>query len=165
MKRVIFLLIIVGGLVSVSVAQAAEQAKPTAAPARAVSAPAQNLGAKTIFDYQKEIGMTDEQVAEMKSLMTNFQKVLGEKGTELNALRQELSVMIQDKKEVPLIRKQLQKIADLQVDASCFDVETSRKVDAVLTPAQLAKWKALQETIKAQAVSAARAVAPAQAGK
>ncbi len=149
MKRGMFLLVFVFGVMSISIAQAAEQAKP-----QAVAAPSANAGAKTIFDYQKEIGMSDKQVEDMKGLMANFQKVLGEKSTELTALRQDLAKMIQDKKEIPAIRQQLQKIADIQVDASIFDVETSRKVDAVLTPDQMAKWKTLQDTFKKEALAA-----------
>ena len=161
MKRGIFVVMFVFGVMFVSVAHA-DDAKPAAAPAQAVAAPTANAGAKTIFDYQKEIGMSDKQVEDMKGLMTEFQKVLGEKSTQLTALRQELATMIQDKKDVPLIRQQLQKIADIQVDASIFDVETSRKVDAVLTADQLAKWKALQETFKKEALAAQAAAKAAK---
>lgn len=160
MKRVMCFLVFVFGFVPVTFTLAAEKAKVEAP----VAATVENAAAKTIFDFQKELGMTDQQVAEMKKLMDNFQKVLKDKGVELNALRQELAGMIQSKKEIPVIRKQLQKIANIQVDASCFDVETSRKVDAVMTPEQLAKWKSLQEALKAQMVSEQAATA-APAGK
>lgn len=156
MKKGIFAMMFVFGAMALPLAQAAEEVK-----ADAVAAPAVAPAVKTIFDYQKEIGMSDKQVEEMKGLMTNFQKVLGEKGAQLNALRQDLATMIKDKKDVPAIREQLQKIANLQVEASVFDVETSRKIDAVLTPAQTTKWKALQETFRKEAMAAQAAAAPA----
>lgn len=155
MKRGIWGVMFVFGIMSASFVQAQE-------PVQGVAAPGANAGMKTIFDYQKEIGMSDKQVEDMKALMANFQKILAEKSTQLVNLRQELAAMIEAKKDIASIRKQLQKIADIQVDASIFDVETSRKIDAVLTPEQFGKWKGLQEGFRKEfmaAQAAAQAVA------
>lgn len=52
--------------------------------------------------------------------------------------------MINKKENLKKIRKQLEKMARIQVDASYFDIKTARKVEDVLTPEQLAEWKAIQ---------------------
>ena len=42
------------------------------------------------------------------------------------------------------IRAKLQEIADLSVESGCADVEASRKINAVMTPEQLKKWRSIQ---------------------
>ena len=138
--------------------------------AQAPAAPqAQQEAVKTIFDFQKEVGLSDKQVAEMKKLSSDLQATLVEKAKELGTLRENLAGMIKTKKEVPVIRKQMQKIADLQVDNSCLDIEVSRKIEGVMTAAQLAKWKDIQkkfmEEIMAAQAAAQAAAQPAPAAE
>lgn len=56
----------------------------------------------------------------------------------------ELGGMIKNKKDLGKIRKRLEKMSVIQMDAACFDIETSRMVEGVLTPTQLAKRNAIQ---------------------
>ena len=159
MKSSVLALFLVLGFVSVSFAQQPAADQPVV---------------KTIFDYQKEIGLSDKQVGDMKKLATDLQNTLNEKAKELMTLRNDLGQMITAKQDIAAIKKQMQKIANMQVDNSCLDIQASRNIEAVMTQDQLNKWKDIQKKFmeelqaaqaKAQAAAAAPAAVPAQPKK
>ena len=153
MKSSVLALFLVLGFASVSFAQQPAADQPVV---------------KTIFDYQKEIGLTDKQVADMKKLATDLQNALNEKAKELMTLRNGLGEMITAKQDIAVIKKQMQKIANLQVDNSCLDIQASRNIEAVMSQDQLNKWKDIQKKFMEdlQAAQAkAQAAAPAQPKK
>ncbi len=130
MKACVLALFLVLGFVSVSFAQ---------------QPPADQQAVKTIFDYQKEIGLSDKQATDMKKLTTDLQATLNDKAKELMTLRNDLGEMIKSKQEIAAIKKQMQKIANLQVDNSCLDIQASRSIEAIMTQDQLNKWKEIQK--------------------
>ena len=121
---------------------------------------AQKQEVKTIFNYKSELGLTDKQSEDMKTLVSKLQTTLNEKGKEISELRQGLSQMIKNKDSLSIIRPQLKKIADLQVDISYSDIETARKIEGVLTPAQMKKWQDIQlsslDKLKAESAKATK---------
>ena len=133
------------------------------------SKPAQpEAGIRTIYQYKAELGLTDKQESDLKKVLGDFQIYFIEAQKTLAALQAELGDMITKKEDIKKIRKQLEKMAVTQVDASCFDIETSRKVEGIFTPEQWAKWKAIQadfqkkiqeRAVEAQAKQAAAAAA------
>jgi len=99
---------------------------------------------KTIFNYKTELGLTDKQMEDIKALVSKLQTAINEKGKALGDLRNELGKMIREKENLPIMKAQLRKIADLQVDISYMDIETARKIEEVLTASQLKKWQDIQ---------------------
>jgi len=97
-----------------------------------------------IYEYKAELGLTDKQEADLKKALGDYQAYFAEKNKKLAPLQAELGEMIKKKDDIKKIRKQLEKLSAIQVDANCFDIETSRKVDSILTPEQTAKWNAIQ---------------------
>ena len=119
---------------------------------------AQKPAAKTIYDYRQELKLSDNQIANIKSLIADLQKTFIDKTKELKELRQTLRTMVQNKEDMRSIRQQLRKIADLQVENSYLEIETSRRVEAVLSADQLSKWKeirkkAMEEMLAARAAA------------
>jgi Spy/CpxP family protein refolding chaperone len=106
---------------------------------------------KTIFSFQKELGLTDKQVADIKTLTMSLKDSMTETTKQITALRQDLNKMVIGKEDIKKIRAVLQKVANIQVDNTCRDLEVSRKVEAVLTPVQWSQWKDIQEKTKAEA--------------
>jgi Spy/CpxP family protein refolding chaperone len=120
----------------------------------AVPRPAQpEAEIRTIYQYKAELGLTDKQEGDLKKLLGDFQDYFTEKKKEMTALQEELGEMIKVKEDIKKIRKLLEDIALIQVDASCFDIETSRGVEGVLTPQQLAQWRAIQMDFQKEAQS------------
>ena len=99
---------------------------------------------KTIFDYQKELGISDKQVQNLKDKLEDLKKYLIEQEKALISLQKELNEMISNNAALKLIREKLDKISRIQVDATCRRIETSRSIEGELTPTQLGKWKAIQ---------------------
>ena len=152
MKALMLTGVLFVGLVANGFAADAPKAMP-AAPA----AQAQGQGMKTIFDYQKEVGLTDKQVTDMQKMMNDLQATLNGKAKDLTTMRQDLSAMITKKDEMKNIRAQMQKIADLQVENSCLDIEASRKVEEIMKPEQIAKWKEIQKKFIEEMMAAQKA--------
>jgi Spy/CpxP family protein refolding chaperone len=99
---------------------------------------------RTIYQYKAELGLTDKQESNLKKILGDFQVYLTKKNKELAALQTKLNEMINKKEKLRKIRKHLERMARIQVDASYLDIKTARKVEKVLTPTQLAEWKAIQ---------------------
>jgi Spy/CpxP family protein refolding chaperone len=99
---------------------------------------------KTIYQYKTELGLTDKQESDLKKILVDFQVYFTDKKKVLAALQKELGGMISKKEDMNKIRKQMEKMARAQVDASCYDIETARKVETILTPEQMAKWRTIQ---------------------
>jgi len=111
----------------------------------------QQIVVKTIFAYQKELGLSDKQVQTLKDKLAEFQKFLVEKREVLIGFQKELNEMINKREALKLIRKKLEQIAGTQVDISYTDVETSRSIESSLTSSQLDKWKVLQAEARKEA--------------
>lgn len=105
----------------------------------------EKIEVKTIFAYKKELNITDKQEKDLKDILAKFQNYLVEKRREIANLSSELADMIKKKDSLKAIRAKIDKVARLQADASYTDVETSRKVEGILTAAQISKWKKFQE--------------------
>jgi Spy/CpxP family protein refolding chaperone len=99
---------------------------------------------RTIFDYQKELGLTEKQINDIRTLYM----VLKARLEALNKNRKDdteaLKILISKEADLKQIRAKLQEIADLSVESGCADVEASRKINAVMTPEQLKKWRSIQ---------------------
>ena len=103
---------------------------------------------KTIFSYKSELSLSDKQIQDIKDLLTNLQNFLIQKAKDLKLQQEELVGMIKNRETMTTIKAKLQKIAGIQVDSSYFDIDTSRKIEDVLLPTQLKKWREIQQQAK-----------------
>jgi Spy/CpxP family protein refolding chaperone len=117
----------------------------------AQDATAQQSQVKTIFSFKDEIGLTDDQELKLKALLYDEQSLVDANNDSLKTLGADLSKMIEDKADIDAIRAKLEEISKIQVDTTCRNIEDSRKVETILTPDQLAKWKDIQKRFSAPA--------------
>jgi len=101
-------------------------------------------GAKTILSYKKELKITDKQEKELIRLMTGLQDNLTKKRKEITELNSELANMINEKKSLKLIKRNIYNITRLQADALYADIEAARKIENIFSKEQFASWKAIQ---------------------
>ena len=99
---------------------------------------------KTIFSYKKELKITDKQEKELIRLMTGLQDNLTKKRKEITELNSELANMINEKKSLKLIKRNIYNITRLQADALYADIEAARKIEDIFSKEQFASWKAIQ---------------------
>jgi len=131
-------------------------AAPAAQPAPA-TAPA-GTPIKTLWDYQKELGLSDKQVADLKATVVDLEKFVREQQERLKPLDTQLNDQIGKEASLDQIKATLQQIAAVQIDIRVADVNTSRKINGILTADQLKKWRDIQKTARA---STAQPAAPA----
>lgn len=106
--------------------------------------------AGTIFDYKQEIGLSDQQVADIRQAVEALVKQARLQQARLVIAADELETLNSAEADLKDIRAKLMEIATLQVDMRYNDIATSRKINGLMTPAQLAKWKKIQEQARAQ---------------
>lgn len=146
--RLFILALFVSALLLPRLAAAAPAPSPTAAksPAPAAS-PAPN--AHTIFDYQKELGITEKQSADMKAALKDLAQRVQPIQAKLGDLNSQIGQDMEKEAPLPKIREKLLEFATLQVDMKMADIETARKINAILTREQLTKWRDIQSKARA----------------
>lgn len=100
---------------------------------------------KTIFDYKDELGLNKHQIEGIKNMVDKLRTTFEENNKKLNTLREELKAMLKNKENLARIKEQLTKVSNIQIENSYADIETSRKIEDILTTEQLKKWKEMQQ--------------------
>ena len=130
---------------------------PTPEQARATEEAAKKQEqAPTIFSYQKEIGLSDEQVQRMKDRLNALNATMARNRELLAILEQQCNaLLLNDAASLGTIEARLNEIAALLVASQMEDLRTSRDIMAMITPEQLSNWRGIQQA--AQAAAAANA--------
>lgn len=100
---------------------------------------------KPLWDYRTEIGLSDDQVQAMKDAIGAYNRTAADLRGKVRVQEEKLKRLIYEEAPIHLIRSGLQALASYQVELRIEDLLASRKVNAVMTADQLAKWRALQE--------------------
>lgn len=140
-KRIVLVGILLSFVLAVPVYA---QEKPKVKEVSVQDAQSSKNAIKTIFDYKKEIGLSEDQVQKMKDLLTGLKNSFDEKKAKLLMLRNDLVQMIKNREKLESIKTQLGKMADVQVDISYADIETSRRIEDIMNSEQLKNWHDLQ---------------------
>jgi len=127
-----------------------------------MSAPKGSAGVKMIWDYKKELEMSDGQVAGIKEAIENFQKQVLDLRQKLQATEGDIQELIQKKGDMDAIKAKLQTSAELQVQLRVLDIQTARKIDTILTPYQLNLWREIQQREVAKQQQASKPKKPAK---
>ena len=105
---------------------------------------------KTIFSFKSEIGLTDDQEIKLKALLYDEQSMVDSNNIILKNLGAELGKMIDNKAGMQGIKSKLEEISKIQVETSCRNIEDSRKVESILSPDQVVKWRNIQKKFSSQ---------------
>jgi Spy/CpxP family protein refolding chaperone len=96
--------------------------------------------------HQKEIGLSEEQVAKIKAMQLELDKTRIRTEAEIQIAERELHEMIRDDKaDLAAIEAKLRQGANLEVGLRLAAVKTRREAMALLTPEQREKEKAEHE--------------------
>ena len=109
------------------------------------NSPNQREQVKTIFSFKNEIGITDDQELKLKALLYDEQSFFDTNGSKLKTLGTELNGMVEKKEDMQAVKSKLEEIANVQVEVSYRNIEDRRKIEAILSPDQLAKWRDIQK--------------------
>lgn len=107
-------------------------------------APAAQKG-KTILDFEKDLGLSKDQVDQLKSLMTEMQQDLLIFYRKLRTEEAELNDMVSKNADLVLIRVKLTEIGHVQGDIRYINIRASYRVNTILSKTQQTKWKEIQK--------------------
>lgn len=99
----------------------------------------------TIFTYEKELGLTADQVQKLKARLVSLQESTSRSRESIKGLEQQYRALLaRDDTPLASIEAKLKEIAAIQVASQMEDVKASRDILAVLTPEQIKKWREIQ---------------------
>lgn len=105
---------------------------------------------RTLWSYDKELGLSGQQVAALKAAvktMTDRLPVLrGQQQSQARAVAD----LIRADAEASLIRARARALLETELELRMLDIETAQKMKRTLKPAQLTKWRAIQAQQRAQ---------------
>ncbi|MCE7870076.1 hypothetical protein DYH09_06825 [bacterium CPR1] len=106
---------------------------------------------KTLVDYQSELGLSDTQVADVTRTLDLFKSEIRAYQSELVKTERSLAARVRAGGPAEEIKADLRKSSDLHFQLRYLDVVTSRKVEAILSPDQMARWREIQQKKRGQA--------------
>ncbi|MGB2696300.1 MAG: Spy/CpxP family protein refolding chaperone [Candidatus Zixiibacteriota bacterium] len=97
----------------------------------------------------EELGLTDEQVASLKSIKMNFMKDEIQREANLKLAKLELKeLMATDKLDLAKVEKKIKSIAAMKADAKIACLKSCEKAKGILTPEQMEKCKGQHKKMK-----------------
>ncbi|MDQ7825828.1 MAG: hypothetical protein RDV48_23705 [Candidatus Eremiobacteraeota bacterium] len=111
----------------------------------AAATPAAQARMKTIFDFEKELGLSADQTKKLKDQVNSFNKEIASNNDKLKAANKELGDLINANAALDKIKEKLQQIGAIELDIRLANVKTSKVVNETLTKDQLAKWREIQK--------------------
>lgn len=106
---------------------------------------------KTLVDYKTELSLTDKQIADIRDALKNFQVTIVEQRKLLTQYEGEYSKLVAEKAPLDQIKQKLRQVTDTNFNLRYADVLTSRKVESILTPEQMTKWRDIQAKVRGSA--------------
>jgi Spy/CpxP family protein refolding chaperone len=102
-----------------------------------------------LLRYQKDIGLTDDQVGKLKALALDQDRAKIRAHADVMVAERELKALVWDEKtDLSAIQAKFKEQASLEAQARFLDVKGKRELLAVLTPEQRDKLKALRERMR-----------------
>ena len=99
----------------------------------------------TIFDYKKELKLTDEQEQKIRQLLLDLSKQLQIEQAKLTLANADLEELLKKEAELEKIKEAVNREAAIRATITYADLAAGRQINAVLTPAQLKQWREIQE--------------------
>ena len=104
----------------------------------------QQQAGKTIFDYKAELTLTDDQVKKIKEDLADLDKEVRVFRARLTLLDVDLQKLMEKEGDMTEIKKKVTEAYEIQASIKIADLETARKINGVLKPEQLRKWREIQ---------------------
>jgi hypothetical protein len=105
---------------------------------------AENKSGVFIFEYKKELALTDKQEQNLKDILAKFQSYIADKQKQVNGLQAELSKMIAESADLDKIKAKINDIVKIQAEVSYEGIVSTRAIETELTGTQLTKWRGIQ---------------------
>ncbi len=98
----------------------------------------------TIFDYQKEVGLTDKQADDIRQKIGELQRTVRRINAELTLLNLSIQDLNAKNGDFKKLKKKVKDAYSLVADLKIADYKTTRDINAVMSAKQLKKWRDIQ---------------------
>lgn len=116
----------------------------TAFAQQAEELPRQQTVVKTIFDYKADLNLTDDQVKRIREQLSALDKEVRVLRARLTIADVDLQGLLEKEGDMNEIKKKVNEAFDIQASIRIADIEAARKINGILRPEQLKKWREIQ---------------------
>lgn len=99
---------------------------------------------RTILDYKDVLALRPDQVKKIRGYLEEFEKEARPLKERIVSLNREIIQLLKDKGDIKTLRKKVKENYSLRADLFVDNIATERKIEGVLTPQQLKKWKEIK---------------------
>ena len=104
----------------------------------------QQQAVKTIFDYKADLRLTDDQVKKIRDYLSDLDKEVRVLRAKFTLIDVDLQSLLEKEGDMNDIKKKIKEAFDIQASIKIADVEAARKINNVLKPEQIKKWREIQ---------------------
>jgi Spy/CpxP family protein refolding chaperone len=105
---------------------------------------AENKKSVYIYEYKKELALTDTQEQNLRDIIAKAQRYVADKQNNLNRLQAELNKMLAERADLDKIKAIINEIAKIQADFAYERIAGERTIETELTGEQFGKWRSIQ---------------------
>lgn len=102
---------------------------------------------KTILDYTKDLGLTENQVDRIKVYIYDLKKELNDLRVKLDSVNREIIKLLEEGSEkqgslkLSEVEKKVKEAFEIRAQMAIAEIRTAEKINEALTPDQFKKWK------------------------
>jgi len=111
---------------------------------QAEESPRQQTAVKTIFDYKADLNLTDDQVKKIREQLSALDKEVRVLRARLTIADVDLQGLLEKDGDINEIKKKVKEAFDIQASIRIADIEAARKINGILRPEQIKKWREIQ---------------------
>jgi len=98
----------------------------------------------TILDFKDELKLSKEQVEKIRKIIEDFEKRAKPLREKIVAQDREIRELLEREADLKEIRGKIKENFSLRAELIIMEIEAGRKIDGVLTPEQLKKWREIR---------------------
>lgn len=107
-------------------------------------APPQERGRSIFWGPERELALTNQQVADIKATLFGLQRTLRAIQAQLGWLDREIEIMMQRGGPAELLKANVAQEGIIRTEARCADLACSRKIDSIFSESQLESWRKIR---------------------
>ena len=100
---------------------------------------------KTMLDFKDELALKSGQVDKLKVIIYDFEKTAQLLRSKIVSQDREIRKLLEKEAALSEIEPKIKEVFSLRADLVLMEIEAGRKIDRVLTPEQLTKWREIKK--------------------
>lgn len=110
---------------------------------------------RTLWSYDKELGLSPQQVSTLKAAVKYMADRITTLRAQQNTQQKAVADLIKADADAAQIRVKARQLLETELELRMLDIETAQKMKRALTPGQLTKWRGIQAQQRAASQRAA----------